>query len=121
MCLGTSGRGISVTYGGVVASNLISTSGSDDAVTVGEAVTVRHNVISVGGTGDGIEANSGNTIIGNAVVAGRIRFTGSANSYVDNVIVSGVDITGSGVELGENFCCTELPADCDGSTICPWP
>ena len=52
-----------------------------------------------------------------------IHFTGSANGYVDNAIFAGEldhDVSGTGVELGENFCCSDTLANCDGYTWCPW-
>jgi hypothetical protein len=127
--------GVSVTSGGVVDSNLIYGGGSDSTLVVGDAVNVRHNAVSQeGGGGAGLAAielnGSGNTLIGNMVVAEGtgyygIDFNGSDNSYVHNVITTEAgfaeDISGSGVELGENFCCTEPPGDCAGSTTCPWP
>jgi hypothetical protein len=54
-----------------------------------------------------------------------IDFDDSANGYANNVITTesgfATDVTGSGVEPGENFCCTDAPGTCVGSTTCPWP
>jgi hypothetical protein len=123
--------GILVQFGGVVASNLVYAAGTDDAIAVGEGVVVRHNVVNLnsGSSGiAGIEANTGNTIIGNLVNANGsgshgIEFTGSGNAYVDNVIMNGTgnDVTGPGVEIGNNFCCDGTdPATCAPETNCPW-
>jgi hypothetical protein len=131
VCYGPSGTGISLASGGLIASNLIDVTGADDGVSVGQAVTVRHNVILGGAGADGIEADSGNTIIGNTVLGGGaggsygVRFTGSGNGYMDNVILnpSGNDVTAypSGVELGTNFCCDlPDPASCAGEITCPY-
>jgi hypothetical protein len=125
----TGDTAISVTSGGVIASNLVNATGGGDAVTVGDAVVVRHNLVYIdSGSSAAIEAGSGNSIIGNVVTATSsgsygLVFTGSANGYIDNGLF-GIgdyhDVSDNGSKLGKNFCCTGSPPTCDGSTWCPY-